>query len=185
MTATGEASFIVDRTGEYFTLSGGQNVTLGSGFTSGRLTSISASFFFSPASELSQGDSWASDLAVIVIAPGMAPRQWGGADGLFPGATRVGDWSFQGAGSVEFDRTYSDVLLPGSENLTGEGTWQVAIMNALNRSFPVNYEDVRIVLEGVQDPHGLPDTAAPWESLLTLTSLVAVLGVARLCRIEG
>jgi hypothetical protein len=185
MNGVAEANIIVDSGMGYFTLAGGQSALLYSGASAGSVNQIDVSFFFSPATEGggTGGYSWPSDFALIVTAPGHAPQQWGGRDTVFPGATRVADWSLsdipQGGGIGIFDQTYSTVLTTGLGELAGSGNWQIHIMNGFSTSEEVNYQSVRIVVHQTGDQITVPEGGGRWDNLLALAGVMGALGLTR------
>jgi hypothetical protein len=195
MSTVAQANIIVDSGEEYFTLVGKEVAELPgaqlkhvallyAGPASGSVNQIDLSFFFSPATEGGQaGFSFPSDFALIVTAPGKAPQQWGGRDTTYAGATRVADWNParipQAGGDGIYDQFYSDVVTTGLGGLEGNGTWKIEIMNGLSKSEEVNYQSVRIVLHGVDEPTAVPEGAERWEHLLAVFAVVGGLGLAR------
>ncbi len=194
-SAAANANLIIDgEHGQRYTLTGGQYLQVFTGPASGPVSQIDISFYFSPGNEFAQPLARPSDFSLIVIAPGQAPQQWGGADGaelaLYPGANHVADWSAlvpRTGGSMVIDQTYTDKVTAGLGPLSGNGNWEVWIMNGFGGAdkdrYAVSYQHpdaniyLKITLSGISTP--VPEGFRPGETLFCLGAVAGILGFVR------
>ena len=119
----------------------------GSANLTGTLTGVVVHYDFDP---LNSAGSWASDAALTVGGPAGGTFQWGGYDVLFPGATFVDFWIYDGGGSApagHYTDTRTDV--PGPLAGAGAGTYNVFLGNAWSTSGVVAYNNVTVTLQGL------------------------------------
>ena len=109
----------------------------------GAPTEVSITFTFT-----GDGDSWASDLVLVIDDGTNPPAYWGGFDQTFNGAVSGGAWPFDGPGSAADGFYAGTVTVPlGSPVL--DGSFTIGIGNGWNGSAPVAYDGIKVTLDGL------------------------------------
>ena len=90
------------------------------------------------------GGSWASDMVLYIIGPGLEGIAWGGFNTQFGIPVNGGTWGFDGPGS-EASGTYTDTK---THSATAGGMWTFGIGNGWTTAGPVSYNNVSVTLFG-------------------------------------
>ena len=90
------------------------------------------------------GGSWASDMVLYIIGPGLEGIAWGGFNTQFGIPINGGTWGFDGAGSAA-SGTYTDTK---THSATAGGMWTFGIGNGWTTSPTVEYNNVTLTLFG-------------------------------------
>lgn len=88
--------------------------------------------------------SWASDMVLYIIGPGLEGIAWGGYNTQFGIPLNGGLWGFDGAGSAA-SGTYTDTKVHGAG---AGGMWTFGIGNGWTASPTVQYNNVTLTLFG-------------------------------------